>query len=109
MRASTEDEDLKKGYESPDPHIEEKLSMRPRLLARLEDHASPNSGCLPGTPRRQQQELENLQQQERQQQPEKEPSTAKSPTTVSNEDADEKQGEGSAGTIFQFVFERILN
>jgi len=42
-RASTEDEEAVLGDESPDPKIEARLSMRPRLLARLQDHEPPQA------------------------------------------------------------------
>ena len=73
MRASTEEEDLKPAgeYESPDPKIEEKLCMRPRLLSRLEGHGSPAQDPVPVSPRQQQQQSkarEHQQQPQQQQQ-----------------------------------------
>ena len=40
MRSSNEDV-AEPGQENPDPHIEERLCMRPRLLSRLESHGAP--------------------------------------------------------------------
>eukprot|EP00977_Amphora_coffeiformis_P028138 scaffold34701_cov229-Amphora_coffeaeformis.AAC.9 len=56
MRASTEDEEAVFGDENPDPKIEARLSMRPRLLARLQDHEPPRAPSVSPSRKGQQQQ-----------------------------------------------------